>query len=92
VLSVVEDEGRQTASASFTVACAPAGEYTVTITGNPVSDHVRTVFVNEGGSCPAVGGVVMPVNTLAILGPWFAVIGLVGCIGTAIVVAKKRRP
>ena len=38
-----------------------------------------------------VGGVVMPVNTLAILGPWFAVIGLVGCIGTVVVVASKHR-
>ena len=38
----------------------------------------------------AVGGIVMPVNTLAILGPWFAVIGLVVCIGTVVVVAKKR--
>ena len=85
------DERGQTASASFTVACAPAGDYTVTLTGNP-SGTIRLVlsFFNEGGSCPAVGGVVMPVNTLAILGPWFAVIGLVGCISTVAVVAKKR--
>jgi hypothetical protein len=38
-----------------------------------------------------VGGVVMPANTLAIVAPWLAVIGLVGCIGTAVVVARKRR-
>ena len=82
-------ERGQTASASFTVACAPAGEYTITVTGNPMDDQRSIEFLNEGGSCP-VGGVVMPVNTLAILGPWFAVIGLVGCIGTVVVVTKKH--
>ena len=40
----------------------------------------------------AVGGVLMPVNGFAVLAPWLAVIGLVGCIGTAVVAAKKRRP
>jgi len=79
----------QSASASFTVACAPAGDYTVTLTGNPSENQVSTSFSNEGGSCP-VGGVVMPANTFAIAAPWLAVIGLVGCIGTAVVVAKKR--
>jgi hypothetical protein len=38
-----------------------------------------------------VGGIVAPVNTFAVLAPWLAVIGLVGCIGTVVVVAKKRR-
>ena len=37
-----------------------------------------------------VGGVVMPANTLALVAPWLAVIGVVACIGTAVVVAKKR--
>jgi hypothetical protein len=32
----------------------------------------------------------MPVSTLAMVAPWLALIGLVGCIGTA-VVAKKRK-
>jgi hypothetical protein len=32
----------------------------------------------------------MPVNILATWGPWLAVIGVAGCIGTAVVVAKKR--
>jgi hypothetical protein len=40
---------------------------------------------------PAVGGLVMPANTLALVAPWLAIIGLVGCIGTVVVVAKKRR-
>jgi hypothetical protein len=40
--------------------------------------------------CPAVGGVVLPVNTFAILAPWLAVIALVGCIGTVVVIRKKR--
>jgi TolB protein len=38
-----------------------------------------------------VGGNVQPVNAFAALAPWLAVIGLVGCIGTVFVVAKKRR-
>jgi len=37
-----------------------------------------------------VGGLVIPANTLAIVAPWLAVIGLVG-ISTIVVVAKKRR-
>jgi hypothetical protein len=32
------------------------------------------------------------VNTFALLSPWLAVVGLVGCIGTAVVVAEKRQP
>jgi hypothetical protein len=43
-------------------------------------------------ACAApVGGVVTPANTLALVAPWLAVIGLVGCIGTVAVVVKKRR-
>ena len=37
-----------------------------------------------------VGGVVMPANTFTIVVPWLAVIGLVGCIGTVVVIAKKH--
>jgi len=39
----------------------------------------------------AVGGIVTPVNTFVIFAPWLAVIGVVACIGTVVVVAKKRR-
>lgn len=42
--------------------------------------------------CPVVGGVVEPVNNLVMLSPWLAVIGMVGCVATAAVVAKKRHP
>ncbi len=42
-------------------------------------------------TCPAVGGVVTTVNAFSLLTPWIAVLGLIGCIGTA-VLAKKRRP
>ena len=41
---------------------------------------------------PVVGGVVIPANNFALVSPWLAVIGLVGCIGTVVVVAKKRQP
>jgi hypothetical protein len=57
-------------------------------------DTVRCTFTNcPLADCPApeaVGGVVTSVSTLSILAPWLAVIGLVGCIGTAVAVAKKR--
>jgi hypothetical protein len=48
--------------------------------------------VSVGGTCPeeAVGGVAMPANTLAIVAPWLAIIGLVGCIGTVAVISRKR--
>ncbi|MGD0549830.1 MAG: hypothetical protein ABSA81_04710 [Candidatus Bathyarchaeia archaeon] len=49
---------------------------------------VICTFTNDPAG--PVGGVVMPANTLAIVTPWLAVIGLVGCIGTVGVVAKKR--
>jgi hypothetical protein len=44
-----------------------------------------------GSAAVAVGGVVIPVSTLAVLAPWLAIIGLVGCIGTVVVFARKRR-
>ena len=49
--------------------------------------------VSVGGPCPeeAVGGVVIPSNTFAVLPPWLAVIGIVGCIGIVAMIAKKRR-
>jgi hypothetical protein len=38
-----------------------------------------------------VGGVMMPANLLALVAPWVAVIGLVGCIGVVLMVVKRRR-
>jgi hypothetical protein len=52
------------------------------------SDVVTCTFTNS--PVGAVGGVVMPTNTFALVSPWLAVIGLVGCIGTVVVVTKKR--
>jgi hypothetical protein len=57
-----------------------------------VGDHVTCAFTNSPAPAAPVGGVVMPAGTLAILGPWLAFIGVVGCIGTAVVIAKKRHP
>jgi len=54
------------------------------------------VFYSYSGqfdvTCCPVGGCVQPVNAFALLSPWLAVIGLVGCIGAVVVVAKKRHP
>ena len=60
--------------------------------GSPFEKPVLVVDFGPPGACPAVGGVVMPANTLAIAAPWLAVIGLVGGIGTVVGVAKERRP
>jgi len=52
---------------------------------------VLDLVLTFGNAAAAVGGVVIPVKAFAVLAPWLAVIGLVGCIGTVFVVAKKRR-
>jgi hypothetical protein len=48
-------------------------------------------FVYSVSNVSPVGGVVMPADTFALVAPWLAIVGLVGCIGTVVVVAKKRR-
>ena len=70
---------------------AKCGSYTVTYTeeGN-FGLSVSGAFDVAGPCCPAVGGCVQPVNSFAMLSPWLAAIGLIGCIGTLVVVAKKR--
>jgi hypothetical protein len=83
----------ETWACSFVVSgSATCGHYTVTVTlmdENPI-DSVSGQFDVPSTCCPAVGGCVQPVNTFTLLSPWLAAIGLVGCIGTAVVVAKKR--
>jgi hypothetical protein len=75
----------------------PAGRYSVYANDLSYSPAPKSLCVNlqVGGPPPVtaapVGGVVMPTNTFALVSPWLAVIGLIGCIGTAVVVAKKRR-
>jgi hypothetical protein len=73
---------------------ASCGRYTVTVTlvvdtSNP---SVSGPFDVAGPCCPAVGGCVQPVNTFALVSPYLAVIAVLGCIGTVVVVAKKRQP
>jgi hypothetical protein len=59
----------------------------------PEIDFCFRTYGSGSTSTPAgpVGGFIMPVNTFAVLAPWVAVIGLVGCIGTVVVVSRKRR-
>ena len=80
---------------------ASCGRYTVTVTLTEDLAGIAQTFGSASAvftvpstcsSCAAVGGCVQPVNTFALLSPWMAVIGLVGCIGTVVVVAKKRQP
>jgi hypothetical protein len=51
---------------------------------------ITCTFTNS--PAPPVGGVVIPANTLALVSPWLAVIGSVGCIGAAVVITRKRHP
>jgi hypothetical protein len=62
-------------------------------TGGPI-----TVYLFDTGfSSPccgveeAVGGIVMPANTFALVSPWLAVIAVVGCVGIVALVIRKRR-
>ena len=71
---------------------ARCGRYTVTFTEEDNFGLSVSGIFDVAGPCCAVGGCVQPVNTFALLSPWLAVIGLVGCIGTVVVAAKKRRP
>jgi hypothetical protein len=78
---------------AFVLKSASCGHYTVTLTATTSAgpESLDAEFDVAGPCCPAVGGCVQPVNNFALLSPWLAVIGLVGCIGTVAVVAKKRR-
>lgn len=58
---------------------------------NLVVEEIETWSILYTGASGPVGGVMEPVNTFALISPWLAVIGLVGCIGTVVVVAKKRQ-
>jgi hypothetical protein len=49
-----------------------------------------TLVFSVSNVAVAVGGIVVPANTLALVAPWLAVISLVGCVGTIAVLAKKR--
>jgi hypothetical protein len=81
-------------TAWFVVAAGASGSYSVTVSyfGQASALVQFTVSQPQRPSVP-VGGVVAPVNTFVILGPWLAVIGVVGCIGTVVAVAKpwKKR-
>ena len=57
---------------------------------NPAGLIFKAV-ITYNPDCPAVGGVVIPTNALALPAPWLAVIGLIGCVGTVVVITKKRR-
>ena len=68
---------------------ASCGRYEVIVTLENIGS-ASAVFDVAGPCCPAVGGCVQPVNTFALVAPWLAVIGLVGCVTAVAVVAKKR--
>jgi hypothetical protein len=68
----------------------PVGQYSAQ-SNNPSTLLQSSCDPFYVGSPPAVGGVVMPTDALAILSPWLAVIGVVGCIGTVAVLVKKRK-
>ena len=87
-----EETGDGTVWGYFTVRDGVSGKYTVTVEGYiDVETPGGVASVEYNTDCPAVGGVVEPANMFALLSPWLAVVGLVSCIGTVVVVAKKRQ-
>jgi hypothetical protein len=89
---------------TFIVGDVCAGPYRVTLKiAPPMSDgqpetlpSVSTSFTVGGNGCPnlpsclrPVGGVVMPINTLAITAPYLALAGLIVAV-SAVVVVKRR--
>jgi len=93
---VVPDTTVDNVLCTFVVSeSASCGHYTVTVTpplGGVGAIGSGSASFDVAGPCCAVGGCVQPVNTFALLSPWLVAIGLVGCIGTVVVVAKKRHP
>jgi hypothetical protein len=71
----------------FTVLNVPVGQYKLFWYMPDGSTGIGSFFV---GDCPAVGGVVMPANTFALLSPWLAVIAVTGFIAAIVVMARKR--
>jgi hypothetical protein len=57
-----------------------------TLSFDPISDDT----VSQTRDVGPVGGYVASVDKQSVLMPWLAVIGLVGCIGTLDMVARKR--
>jgi hypothetical protein len=68
---------------TFSTSTLAPGTYCVFSFGD-AGDAQGSFSVTTG----AVGGWVQPVNTFALLSPWIAMIGLVGCIGTVVAVTK----
>jgi hypothetical protein len=75
-------------SVTFSTSSLTVGTHCVT---DDFGDASAILTVTSAPLPAPVGGLVIPANTLALVAPWLAVIGVVGCIGTAVVVAKKRR-
>jgi hypothetical protein len=63
----------------------------ITATSTPnLSQLVGSIFGGGGVKPAVVGGVLVPMNKLAILGPYLALIGVFGAVA-AVAVTKSRR-
>jgi len=62
--------------------------------GSSADPTITAIYQKNG--LPAygisVGGVVVPVNKLAVLAPYLALIGLVGVVTAAVAVTRRRKP
>jgi len=90
--------------ARFTFHCLGAGTGVILL----VSPMAATIVLRDQAGAPhqtspapfevtvhqfkAVGGVVVPVNKLAVLSPYLALIGLVGVVTMAVAVQNRRKP
>jgi hypothetical protein len=95
VVSLIAGSPMTYSYSSIDTSTLSVGSYCVragSSSGGPNSAVDLPLTVIPAAPAPtAVGGVVMPANNPAIVAPWLAIIGLVGCISTVVVVAKKRR-
>jgi hypothetical protein len=67
------------------------GTWTLLDTDTPWTLMIRA-YVDPYTPPAPVGGIVVPADMIAVLAQWLAVVGLIGCIGTVVVAAKKRHP
>ena len=97
IVGTSEDtSGHHQVTVNVDPAVYPVGQYSA-VSYNPnsgISSACESFTVSSPApvtSAP-VGGVVLPADALALLSPWLALLGGLGCIGTVAVIAKKRQP
>ena len=72
----------------FTVLNVPAGHYTLYWYMQDGSIGIGNFFV---GDCPAVGGVVLPINRSVVIAPYLALFGMVAVVAVVVAAPWKKK-